>query len=192
MNAGQVLEHPLFRPVPHDGGAHSHPQVLRVGGGGGGLPGALPSCANRCGNLLRFQLQLNDEGNGLCKVVRGSEKATNSKLCCSKGWLRSWSRRRAKRRGWRCWRWRREKLALTWGSRCSICDDNENLWAAETDLTSQYWKTQVAIDSYSNKASPATVNSDGNAFQVIQNFPGDPKLSQKLNNYLYNSLVSFA
>ena len=26
--------------------------------------------------------------------------------------------------------------------------------------------TQVAIDSYSNKASPATVNSDGNAFQV--------------------------
>ena len=28
--------------------------------------------------------------------------------------------------------------------------------------------TQVAIDSYSNKASPATVNSDGNAFQVKQ------------------------
>ena len=25
---------------------------------------------------------------------------------------------------------------------------------------------QVAIDSYSNKASPATVNSDGNAFQA--------------------------
>ena len=30
--------------------------------------GAVPSCANRCGNLLRLQLQLNNEGNSLCKV----------------------------------------------------------------------------------------------------------------------------
>ena len=37
-----------------------------------------------------------------------------------KGWSRSWSRRRARRRGWRCWRWRRARLALTWDSR-SFC-----------------------------------------------------------------------
>ena len=37
-----------------------------------------------------------------------------------KGWSRSWSRRRVRRRGWRCWRWRRARLALTWDSR-SFC-----------------------------------------------------------------------
>ena len=34
-----------------------------------------------------------------------------------KGWSRSWSRRRVRRKGWRCWRWRRARLALTWDSR---------------------------------------------------------------------------
>ena len=33
----------MLRPVPHDGRTHSHPQVLRVGGGGGALSGEKPT-----------------------------------------------------------------------------------------------------------------------------------------------------
>jgi hypothetical protein len=42
---------------------------------------------------------------------------------------------------------------------------------------------KVAIDSHSNKASPATVNSDGNAFQVT--FPQFSAAPHRLSTGVY-------
>ena len=155
----------------------------------------LRSCSKLCRPMWAFVAPLTSTQPWRKRFMQGGRsirkmsKARNTKLVYSKGWLRSWNKKRAKRRGSRCWRWRREKLALTWGSRCFLPWSTAKKGAqhnfrgnqfAPSFISSWYGSelclllrqivmlTQVAIDSYSNKASPATVNSDGNAFQVKQ------------------------
>ena len=198
MNAGQVLEHPLFRPVPHDGGAHSHPQVLRVGGGGGGLPGEnkkksialfLRSSSKLCQPMWESVALSTSTQRWRKRFMQGGERIRKSnkfKTLLLERLIAELKQKESKEERLKVLEVKKGKVGFDMGLKVF------DLWWQWKPLSRWNWPDLTILENPGGNWQLQQQGEPCNCQLWWERFPGDPKLSQKLNNYLYNSLVSFA